>query len=75
MIKGFYMLNLLFESGEILKRKAKEIEEMNIRTLQETNREIQALLKEVHRSSKQKVIHVHDTSAMSPFPVDHRISK
>lgn len=69
------MLNLLFESGEILKRKAKEIEEKNIVTLQETNREIQALLKSVQRSAKQKVIYVHDTSEVSPFPVDHRITK
>ena len=69
------MLNLLFENGEILRRKAKEIEEKNIVTLQESKREIQALLKNMQKSAKQKVIYVHDTSGVSPFPVDHRISK
>jgi len=70
------MLNLLFESGEILKQKAKEIEDKNILTLQETNREIKELLEKVKKSQKKRVIHVHENmhyNRVSAFPVDHRI--
>ena len=72
------MLNLLFESGEILKRKAKEIEEKNIIALRETDREIKELLSKLKTPAKHKVIYVHDNthySKPSPFPVDHRIAK
>ena len=72
------IFNILFESAEIVKKKAKEIERMNIVSLQKSNREIQALLKKSAPAKKPDVIYVHDNGSypdLNNFPVDYRIVK
>ena len=55
------MFNLLFESNEVLKQKAIEIEKSNIVTLEKTNQEVKELLAQIHRPKKHKIIYVHET--------------
>jgi len=55
------MFNLLFESSEVLNRKAMEIEKSNLETLEKTHQEIKELFKQMHRPKKHKIIYVHDT--------------
>ena len=72
------ILNILFESAEILKQKAKEIEKRNIVSLKQTNSEIEELLANMPQRKQPKVIYIHDNSTYryeSNFPVDHRIIK
>jgi len=72
------VFNILFESAEIVKKKAKEIERMNIEALRKSNEEIRVLLSNLPTSKKRKVIYVHDNTHhlhMDNFPVDHRIVK
>jgi len=72
------MMNLLFESGEVLRTKAKEIEKKNIDALRETNKELTALFNAIPKKRKHKVIYVSEHSKHTPinnFPVDHRIAK
>lgn len=72
------MINLLFESGDVLKKKVKEIEKKNIDTLRETNRELAELFNALPKKRKHKVIYVHEHTMQTPvnnFPVDHRIAK
>lgn len=56
------IFNILFESAEVLKEKAKEIERHNIVSLKETSREIQELLKKSPDSKKRKVIYLNDNN-------------
>ena len=72
------VFNILFESAESLKQKAKEIEKRNIISLEKTNSEIKALLAKAQKNRAHKVIHVHDSYEYkyeSKFPVDYRIVK
>ncbi len=69
------ILNMLFESSEVVKEKIKEIEKQNIDTLRKSHLEILELLKKSVKK-KPKVIHVHEESyskIVGNFPVDHRI--
>ena len=71
------MINLLFESGEVLRKKVKEIEEKNIDALRETNRELAELFNAIPKPRKPRVIYVTENSNHAPinnFPVDHRIA-
>ncbi len=70
------VFNILFESKEILKQKAQEIERRNIIALEKSNREIEALLQKMPTHKKRRVIYVQNDSSyphVSNFPVDHRI--
>ena len=60
--KGAQMkrFNTLFESSEITQSKIMQIEKDNIISLQKSNEEIKALLKQIHKT-KHRVIYVHDT--------------
>ena len=74
------IMNILFQSGEMIKKRVKEIEQKNIQSLRETQEEIEALLRNAAKSKqkKHKTIYVHDTSRThfeQAFPVDYRISK
>ena len=74
------IINLLFQSGEIIKKRVKEIEQRNINSLIETEQEIRDLVNKATKgkSKKRKTIYVHDTSKTHfehAFPVDYRISK
>ena len=72
------MINLLFESGEVLRKKVKEIEKKNIDALRETNRELAELFNAIPKKKKIKVIYVSEHTKHIPinnFPVDHRIAK
>ena len=72
------MINRLFESGEIIKKKLYEVEQKNIAALKETNREIAEMLNNLPKPRRHKVLYVHDSSqhhAANNFPVDHRIAK
>ncbi len=72
------VFNILFESAEIVKKKAKEIERINIEALKKSNKEIQLLLNNLPISKKRRVIYVHDRTChvhKGSFPVDHRIVK
>jgi len=55
------MFNLLFESSEVLKQKAIEVEKNNIATLEKSQQEIKELFEEMRRPKKHKVIYVHET--------------
>ena len=72
------VFNILFESAEILRQKAKEIEKRNIASLKQTQNEIQELLSKVPQPRQHKILYIHDTSNYryeSNFPVDYRIVK
>jgi len=72
------MINLLFESSEVLRRKVKEIEKRNIDTLRETNRELTELFNTLPKKKKTKVIYVSEHPKHIPInnlPADHRIAK
>ena len=72
------MINLLFESGEVLRKKVKEIEKKNIDALRETNRELAELFNAIPKKRKHKVIYVNEHTKHIPannFPVNHRIAK
>ena len=72
------MINLLFESGEVLRKKVKEIEKKNIDALRETNRELAELFNAIPKPHKHKVIYVNEHKEHTPvnnFPIDHRIAK
>jgi len=72
------VFNILFESTEIVKRKLKEIEKINIEALKKSNEEIKLLLSNLPTPKKHRAIHVHDTAHhlhKGNFPVDHRIVK
>ena len=72
------VFNILIESAENLKQKAKEIEKRNIISLEKTNSEIKALLAKASKRRVRKVIHIHDSSENkyeSNLPVDYRIIK
>ena len=72
------VFNILFESAEIVKRKAKEIEKINIEALKKSNEEIKILLNNLPTPKKRRVVHVYDTVRhlhKGNFPVDHRIIK
>ena len=55
------IFNVLFESNEILKQKAMEVEKSNITALQKTNQEFKELFAQMSRPKKYKVIYVHET--------------
>lgn len=65
------VFNILFESADIAKKKAKEVEKANIEALKKSNTEIQALMRNLSTPKKRRVLYVHDND----FPVDHRIAK
>ncbi len=70
--------NPLFESGESRRKKVDAIEQSNIVSLQESNSEIEELLKQAYSRKEHKVIYVHDTSSyldFCHFPVEHKIVK
>ena len=72
------MINLLFESGEVLRKKVVEIEKKNIAALRETNRELAELFNAIPKKRKHKVIYVNEHAKHTPvnnFPIDHRIAK
>ena len=72
------VFNILFESAEIVKRKAKEIEKINIEALRKSNEEIKLLLGNLPISNKRRAINVYNTTQhprKGGFPVDHRIAK
>ena len=74
------IMNILFQGGEIIKKRVKEIEQKNIQSLRETQEEIETLLRKATKGKhrKNKTIYVHDTSRThfeQAFPVDYRISK
>ena len=54
------ILNLLFESSEVVKQKAIEIEKSNIIALKKSNQEFKELFKHMHRPKKHKIIYVHE---------------
>ena len=71
-------INRLFESGESQRKKVDAIEESNIVLLQQSNSEIEELLRQAHARKEHKVIYVHDTSSyltFAEFPVDRKIVK
>ena len=72
------VLSILFESRDILKKQAKEIEKRNIISLQQTDSEIKKLLEKVPTPKKHKIIYVKDNSSyrhVNNFPVDYRTVK
>ena len=72
------VFNILFESAEIVKRKAKEIEKMNIEALKKSNEEIKLLLSNLPTPKKRRASYVYDTTQhphKGNFPIDHRIVK
>jgi len=72
------MINLLFESSEIVRKKVKAIEKKNIDALRETNRELAELFKAIPKKRKHKVIYINHSAkhtAVNNFAVDHRIAK
>ena len=55
------MFNVLFESKEVLQKKAMEIEKNNLITLEKTHQEIKNLFLQMHKPKKHKVIYVRET--------------
>ena len=55
------MFNVLFQSNEVLKQQAMEVEKSNITALQKTNQEFKELFAQIKRPKRYKVIYVHET--------------
>ncbi len=48
------IINILFQSGEIIKKRVKEIEQKNIPSLRETQEKIETLLRKATKGTHEK---------------------